>query len=75
MGCRMLRSQSFVKSADADLHRREERAAAALSALGPKQPRQLSPAEAQAFYGRLLEDSEHRLHNRWATPGNACLRR
>ena len=62
---RMLRSQSFVRSADADLQRREERAAAALSALGPKQQRQLSPAEAQAFYDRLLEDSEHRLHNRW----------
>ena len=62
--CRMLRSQSFVRSAEADLQRREERAAAALSALGPKQQRHLSPAEAQAFYDRLLEDSEHRLHNR-----------
>ena len=63
---RMLRLQSFVRSAETDLQRREERAAAALSALGPKQQRQLSTEEAQAFYDRLLEDSEHRLRNRWA---------
>ena len=61
---RMLRSQSFVKNADTDIHKREEKAAAALSALMPRNQRQLTPAEAQAFYDRLLEDSQHRTRNR-----------
>jgi hypothetical protein len=60
----MLRCQSFVRSAEADLQKREEKAAATLSALQPKALRQLTPAEAQAFYDRLIEDSEHRRLNR-----------
>lgn len=61
----MLRSQSFVRNAEVDIQKRDEKADAALSALGPQQHRQLTPAEAQAFYDRLIEDSEHRRHNRW----------
>lgn len=61
---RMLRSQSFVKNADADLHKREEKATAALSALMPRNQRHLTSAEAQAFYDRLLEDSQNRTRNR-----------
>ena len=57
---RTLRSQSFVRDAEADMQRREGKAAAALSALDTRPRRQLTPAEAQAFYDRLLEDSEHR---------------
>ena len=62
---RTLRSQSFVRDAEADMQRREGKAAAALSALNTRPRRQLTPAEAQAFYDRLLEDSEHRIRNRW----------
>jgi hypothetical protein len=61
---RMLRCQSFVQNTEADLQKRNEKAAAALSALQPQAPRQLTPAEVHAFYDRLIEDSEHRRLNR-----------
>ena len=53
-----------MRNAEADLEKRNEKAAAALSALQPQAPRQLTPAEAHAFYDRLIEDSEHRRLNR-----------
>ena len=70
---RTLRSQSFVRDAEADMQRREGKAAAALSALDTRPRRQLTPAEAQAFYDRLLEDSEHRLRNRCTSGHHASL--
>ncbi len=62
---RVLRSQRFVRATEADARRREEHSAAALAALEPRH-KQLSPAEAEAFYARLLEDSERRARNRCA---------
>ena len=69
---RTLRAQSFVRDAEADMQRREGKAAAALSALDTRPRRQLTPAEAQAFYDRLLEDSEHRIRNRCPPEHCAC---
>ncbi len=60
---RVLRSQRFVRDTEADARRREQQSAAALAALEPRH-KQLSPTEANAFYARLLEDSERRARNR-----------
>ena len=70
---RTLRSQSFVRDAEADMQRREGKAAAALLALDTRPRRQLAPAEAQAFYNRLLEDSEHRIRNRCTSEHHASI--
>ena len=55
------------------MQRREGKAAAALSALDTRPRRQLTPAEAQAFYDRLLEDSEHRIRNRCTSEHHTSL--
>lgn len=52
-----------MRNTELDRRRREERAAAALAALEPQHKR-LSATEADAFYGRLVEDSERRARNR-----------
>lgn len=60
---RTLRSQQFVRSTELDKRKREEKAQAALQALEPKH-KHLSAAEADAFFNRLLEESERRARNR-----------
>jgi hypothetical protein len=67
---RTLRSQQFVRFTELDKRRREEKAAAALLALQPK-PKQISTAEADAFYTRLLADGERRTRNR-CTLSSCC---
>ena len=69
---RTLCAQSFVWDAEADMQRHEGKAAAALSALDTRPRRQLTPAAAQAFYDRLLEDSEHRIRNRCLLEHHTC---
>lgn len=66
VACRAVRSQRFVRDTEADVRAREQRSAAALAALEPVR-KHLTAAEADAFYGRLVEDSERRVLNRFST--------
>ena len=67
---RALRAQRFVRWTEADLRAREDKAAAALAALPTPVRVQLSAAQADSFYERLVEDSERRTRNRRAQPSH-----
>jgi hypothetical protein len=64
--CRAVRAQRFLRHTRADARMREEKAAAALAALEAPARRQLTAAQADAFYARLLKDTERRIHKRRA---------
>lgn len=64
-----IRAQRFVAFTRQDLETRQAKAAELAQQLYPDHTRRLRPAEFEAFFSRLMADTERRAHNRWGGEG------